>query len=305
MQAMSIAQAITEHRPDMSERYAKLFRARINNRSDAGLHFAQENDRAVIRIYDIIGWPFIEAQDVGNALDRVEADEIEVQINSPGGDAFEGVAIFNLLRAHPAKIHTRVDGLAASAASLVAQAGDVRTMLTGAEMMIHEAWGITIGPEQDHRDNADALHKLSRNYASLYGERSGRDPDGFYDLMKAETWFTHDEAVEAGLADQAVKPANAPSDQAPQRFIDQLQAAIAAVEQVTTETENVVTFRSEQGKTPLSDDAVALVERAKTALHQLTDVAQATTSRRDELLGRVAAARAELDVQAKRLEKLR
>lgn len=302
-----MAQLLAQHhgRPQMSDRYERLFQERIQNRDRAGLYLATDGEVPVVRIYDIIGWPFIEAQDVADQLDQIDAPEIQVQINSPGGSAFEGIAIFNSLRAHPAQIHTRVDGLAASAASIVAQAGNTRTMLTGSEMMIHEAWGITIGPEQDHLDAAAALNKLSRNMADLYAERASGDPETFYDAMKAETWYTATEAVDAGLADEAVTPQTPPQDQAPQRFVDQLEAAIAAVEQVTTETESVVTFRSEQGKTPLSDDAVALVDRAKKALSQLTTVAEATASRRDELLARVADARAELESKFDQLEKYR
>jgi ATP-dependent protease ClpP protease subunit len=297
-----LAAAISDHKPAMSDRLRSRFLDRVHNRDGAGFTVTKNQGKAVIRIYDVIGWPFIEAQDVAAQLDTLtDVDEIEVQINSPGGDAFEGIAIYNALRLHPAKVTTRVDGLAASAASIVAQAGDHRIMLVNTEMMIHEAWLFTIGPKGTHAKSVDILTRLDTQIADLY--ESHANQDGFAELMEDETWFTPAEAIAAGLADEEVIPETPPKDQAPQRFVDQLQAAIAAVEEVTAETGNVVTFRAEQGKPPLSDDAVALVTRAKAALKELTDVAQSTSSRRDDLLDRVRSARDELDTKSQQLEK--
>jgi ATP-dependent protease ClpP protease subunit len=224
--------------------------------------------KAVIRIYDEIGFFGVSAEDVAAALEDITADEIEVQINSMGGDAFDGVAIYNALRSHPAQITTRVDSLAASAASIIAQAGDKRIMLTGSQMMIHDAWGLAIGNAEVMRSTAGVLDKLSNTLADIYEERSGRA--GMRDEMLAESWYTHDEAVEAGLADEAVKPSKKARVDPPNRFTDQLAEAVASLEQVTAEAENVMTFRSEQGKTPLSDEAVALVDKAVAALTGLT-----------------------------------
>lgn len=258
-----------KHRP-----FKDLLEDSIKNRepSKAGLTVRAEGSKAVLRIYDVIGWPFIEAQDVAEALDGLDVDEIEVQINSPGGDAFEGVAIYNALRTHPAKITTRVDGLAASAASVIAQAGDHRVMLTGSQMMIHDAWGLAIGNAEVMGETAGVLDKISDSIAGIYAERAGSE--GWRDAMLAESWYTHDEAVEAGLADAAVKPSRktqASLDDTPVKFSDQLAAAVAAVEQVAAEAENVMTFRSEQGKTPLSDEAVALVDKARGVLEGLAE----------------------------------
>lgn len=254
---------LVERRP-----FKELLEEGINNRQSGkhALVVSNEAGKAVIRIYDVIGWPFIEAQDVAAALDGIDADEIEVQINSPGGDAIEGIAIYNALRSHPAKITTRVDALAASVASIVAQAGDERVMLTGSQMMIHDAWGLAIGNAEVMRETSDVLDKISGTLAGIYEDRSGQD--GMRDLMQAETWFTHDEAVEAGLADSAVKPtksARAAADP-PHKFTDQLAEAVASLELAAARAEEVITFRSEQGKTPLSDEAVALVDRAEVVL---------------------------------------
>lgn len=161
---------------------------------------------AVVRVYEEIGYP-VTADQFARDLEAITADEIEVQINSPGGDVFDGVAIYNALRAHPARITTRVDGLAASIASVIAQAGDHRVMLSGGQMMIHEAWALAFGPAADLREMADLLDKQSEIIASIYAERSGRPAAKFRKMMADETWFTASETVAAGLADEIHKPA--------------------------------------------------------------------------------------------------
>lgn len=251
------------HRP-FKELISERIRAQANPQGLVVKNAAGE--KATLRIYDEIGFFGVTADDVAAALEDITAPEIEVQINSIGGDAFDGVAIYNALRSHPAQITTRVDSLAASAASIVAQAGDRRVMLTGSQMMIHDAWGLAIGNAEVMRETGEILDKMSGTLASIYEERSGRD--GVRDLMLAETWFTHDEAVEAGLADEAVKPskdAKAAVDP-PNKFSDQLAEAVASLELAAARAEEVITFRSEQGKTPLSDEAVALVDRAEAVL---------------------------------------
>lgn len=161
---------------------------------------------AVVRIYEEIGYP-VGADQFVRDLEQIDADELEVQINSPGGDVWDGVAIFNALRAHPARVTTRVDGMAASIASVVAQAGDHRVMLSGAQMMIHEAWGLAMGPAVELRQFADLLDKQSDVIASIYAERSGGSEATFRRMMADETWMTAAETVAAGLADELRKPA--------------------------------------------------------------------------------------------------
>lgn len=252
--------------------FRDLIRDGVQNRVP-GAGFTISNatgPKATIRLYDVIGWPFILAEDVARELDSVTADEIEVQISSPGGDVFEGVAIYNALRAHPAQVTTRVDSMAASIASVIAQAGDRRVMLSGSQMMIHEAWGITIGPSEDHRKQADVLDKQSDIIAGIYAERSGSDVD-FRGLMSDESWFDAAETVEHGLADEVVKPSG--ENHVPSKFAADAAALVGAVEAFVEEAENVVAFRSSQGKPPLSDDASEQVEKAKAALARLDAVA--------------------------------
>lgn len=250
----------------------EVFREAIQNREGRGLSIVNvDDDTAEIRIYDVIGWPFIEAQDVAAELDQISAANITVAINSPGGDIFEAVAIYNLLRQNPAKVTTRVDGIAASAASIIAQGGDNRVMVSGSQMMIHKAWTIALGNADEMAKVAEVLGKQDSIIAGIYAERADGAKDVYAGLMAEESWFDADETVEHGLADDVVVPTRVetPADQIPSKFVDQLTEAVASVEQVAARAGEVIAFRSEQGKTPLSDEAVALVDRATAALSEL------------------------------------
>lgn len=124
--------------------------------------------------------------------------DLEIHLNSPGGDVFDGLAIYNALAQRQGNVTTVIDGLAASAASFIAMAGKTRLACPGSMMMIHDAAGLCMGNSADMRELADLLDKVSDNIAAIYAERSGR-PDGWRAAMEKETWYTADEAVEAGL----------------------------------------------------------------------------------------------------------
>jgi ATP-dependent protease ClpP protease subunit len=161
-----------------------------------------------ILLYGDVGDPWgwgdgFTPSDVAQALALHGAGDVVVRVNSGGGIAFDGVAIYSLLRAHAltgGKVAIVVDGIAASAASLIAMAGDTIEMRAGAMMMIHDAAGITWGTAEDHEKSRNMLDKLSGQYARVYSDRSGRPDAEIRELMLAETWFTAEEAVEAKLA---------------------------------------------------------------------------------------------------------
>lgn len=157
---------------------------------------------AEVFIYDEIGYWGTSAQDFAHEIANIEADELHVFINSPGGAAWDGIAIMNALRRHKATVNVTVDGIAASAASVIAMAGDHITMNRGSEMMIHEASGGAYGPAKVMEDTADILHKLSASIADIYAARAGGSTEEWRSRMVAETWYTAEEAVEAGLADE-------------------------------------------------------------------------------------------------------
>jgi len=175
---------------------------------------------AVLRLYDPIDswggdWG-VSAKEVAAVLDGLDdtIGEIRLHINSPGGEVFEGIAVMNLLRDHRAKVTAVVDGLAASAASFIAASADETVMGRNAEMMIHDAWGLAIGNAADMRDLADRLDHLSNNVASVYAAKAGGSTDEWRSAMIAETWYSAEEAVTAGLADRM----GAATDQSKDRF---------------------------------------------------------------------------------------
>ena len=141
------------------------------------------------------------ARDVKEALAEMSGD-ITVSINSGGGIAWEGIAIYNALKAYDGAVLVEVDGVAASAASVIAMAGDLIVVKTGASIMIHDPSAITAGTSSDHRKSADVLDTLGEQIASIYAERSGRDVAELRELMLAETWLTEEQAIALGLADE-------------------------------------------------------------------------------------------------------
>lgn len=161
-----------------------------------------------ILLYGDVGDPWgwgdgFTATDVAQALALHGDAAVTARLNSGGGIAFEGMAIYSLFRAHAQsgrKVSIVVDGIAASAASLIAMAGDSIEMRAGAMMMIHDAAGITWGTADDHEKSRSMLDKLSAQYARVYAQRSGQAEAAARELMLAETWFTAEEAVAAGLA---------------------------------------------------------------------------------------------------------
>ncbi|GJE27955.1 head maturation protease, ClpP-related [Methylobacterium organophilum] len=158
-----------------------------------------------ILLYGDVGDPWcwgdgFTVADVAGALAEHGSGDVTVRINSGGGVAFDGVAIYSLLLAHPGKVTCIVDGIAASAASLILMAGEVRQIRDGAMVMIHDASGVTFGTAADHLRNATVLDKLSDQYAGIYAARSGMERDAAREMMKTETWLDADEAVAKGLA---------------------------------------------------------------------------------------------------------
>jgi ATP-dependent protease ClpP protease subunit len=167
-----------------------------------------------VNIYDEISWWGISAQEFAEELAGIDGD-IEVHINSPGGLAFDGMTIYNALMSRPGGVVTVVDGLAASAASTIAMAGRPRIMSPGSMLMIHDASGLCIGNEMDMLDTAQLLGKLSGNIASIYAAHSDTPAEQWRETMRGEGWYTAQEAVDAGLADEVAKKASdAPADAA-------------------------------------------------------------------------------------------
>ena len=168
---------------------------------------AKTDKDLTLSIYDAIGQGFfgdgITASMVQDALNQDEDyDTITLRINSAGGDAFEGVAICNLLKSSGKPVNVIVDGLAASAASIVAMAGSTVTMNKGAMMMIHPAQGMAMGDAATVREFADTLDKVTESIADIYTARTGLAKDKVLKMMNDETWLNDDEAIENKFADK-------------------------------------------------------------------------------------------------------
>lgn len=144
----------------------------------------------------------IAAQTLVPQILAITSGRIQLRINSAGGDVFAAQAIAHALRETGARVIAHIDGLAASAASVVAMAADEISMADGAFLMIHNAWTLAIGNANDLLDTAALLEKIDRSIAIQYSERSGMTPEAIQQLMDAETWFTAPEALAAKLIDR-------------------------------------------------------------------------------------------------------
>lgn len=159
------------------------------------------------------------ANDFVKLLSGIKSGKIELHLNSGGGSAFDGIAIYNALVAHDAEVEVHVDALAASAASIIAMAGDTINMTTAAMMMIHDASMGAYGNADYLRETAEILDKLSQNGAKVYAKKAGETPDFWRKLMKQELWYDAEEAVAAGLADGI-------TGETPQEDLDQAEQLI-------------------------------------------------------------------------------
>lgn len=165
------------------------------------------SEPAEVMVYDSIGYGGVTAADFAADLENITASQINLRINSPGGEVFDGIAIYEALRRHRAQVTTYVDSLAASIASVIAMAGDRRVIARNATMMIHDASGLCIGPAADMRELAGLLDRCSDNIADVYAQRAQSGTVASWrKAMKAETWYSADEAVTAGLATEKADP---------------------------------------------------------------------------------------------------
>lgn len=192
---------ITAERPSHA-RFRSLSNSSPSEGSDwCRITNSSDGSSADVFIYDEIGFWGTDASTFVKDLRNLKTDTINLHLNSPGGEVFDAVAIYNALKAHPAAVNVQIDGLAASAASFIAQAGDTITMSRGSTMMIHDALAVCIGNEKDMTDTATVLSKISNNIADIYAVRAGGTVDEWRSLMREEVWFNAQEAVDAGLAD--------------------------------------------------------------------------------------------------------
>jgi ATP-dependent protease ClpP protease subunit len=158
---------------------------------------------ADVYVFDTIGgWMGVSADDFVRDVAALDVDQIVLHLNTPGGEATEGVAIANVLRAHRARVVVRVDGLAASAGSVIAMAGEEVVMGLGSQMMIHDPWTVSIGDAAEMLATQRMLDSTADAMADTYAGKAGGTAAQWREVMRAETWYTAAEAVAAGLADR-------------------------------------------------------------------------------------------------------
>lgn len=187
---------------------------RALDRWDASVRAAiDEGEERTISVYDVIGYDWwtgegVTAKRIASALRNMGPGPVTVNVNSPGGDMFEGLAIYNLLREHDGEVTIKVLGLAASAASIIAMAGDTVQIARAGFLMIHNCWVIAQGNRHDLREFADTMEPFDAAMADIYAARSDQDLQEVQRQMDGETWIGGSQAIEQGYADELL-----PSDQ--------------------------------------------------------------------------------------------
>lgn len=179
------------------------FRVAMNQKSE---------DEVELFVFENIGEDFfgggVTAQDVVNFLSENEDKSVHVRINSPGGLAFDGITIYNALKDHAAGVSVTIEGLAGSAAAIIAFAGKPLRQQETAQLFVHKAWTIAMGNSDDMLDTAEFLDKLDQSIAKIMARRTGKSPEEMMTMLKGKVdgqFLTAEEALEAGLIDEIIK----------------------------------------------------------------------------------------------------
>ena len=201
------------------------------DRWDGGIKAAATDDNS-ISVFDVIGQDYwgegITAKRIAGALRAMNGADVTVNINSPGGDMFEGLAIYNLLREYEGHVTVKVLGIAASAASIIAMAGDDIQIGRGAFLMIHNCWLYAMGNRHDFAELAQSLEPFDTAMADIYAARSGLDIAAVQKLMDAESYIGGSDAVAKGLADSLLSAdAVSDGDESPAAALRKLDALLA------------------------------------------------------------------------------
>lgn len=201
-------------------------------RWDGGIRAAGQSGDSTISILDTIGEDWygegVTASRISGALRSIGGGDVTVNINSPGGDMWEGLAIYNLLVAYEGKVTVKILGIAASAASIIAMAGDEIQMGRGAFLMIHNCWTIAAGNRNDFRDYADSLEPFDKAMADIYAARSGLKLSEVQTLMDNESFISGSEAMEKGFADSLLSADEiASDDESPAAALRKIDAFLA------------------------------------------------------------------------------
>lgn len=198
------------------------------------VYAAASPDDTTINIYEPIGEDWFgdgfSTNKLNGILRNIGPRDITVNINSPGGNVFDGLAMYDQLREHPAKVTVRVRGIAASAASVIAMAGDEIQIATGSMMMVHKAWGVIIGNADDYQEAVTVFGQIDRSLASVYASRTGLSDEKIMAMLAGPnrrsdgTWLTAAEAIEMKFADAEFKDEGEPAARLPTEARDAIVA---------------------------------------------------------------------------------
>ena len=215
----------TEDRRLKVARYTHAY-AFDSSKPGTDIRAAQRGDTLEVLLYGVVGQDF-DGRAIDQEIANSDAKELKVRINSPGGDAWEGVAIYNLLRSLQMPVSVLIDGQAASAASVIAMAGKPIVMSRASMMMIHEPWTFALGNAREYRSLADRLEALSDEMAAIYARRSGQDLAAVTEWMREEEEMYGLVAVGRGFADAIIDDDESSDTDKAQSAIDRARELFA------------------------------------------------------------------------------
>jgi ATP-dependent Clp protease, protease subunit len=249
-----------------------------------------KSSKAEIFIYDEIGGFEVNANAFIGQLEALEdVEQIDLRISSPGGSIVEGNVIFNAIKRHPANVTVYIDGMAASMASVIAMAGDEVIMAENALLMIHNPWTVSIGDSEQLRKDADLMDKMKSAIINAYS-RSKYTNEELEELMDATTWFTAEEAFEAGFIDGTIEGLKAAASISELETVAKQAGSSLPVEKIVSSLvkkhENKVAFLENEIKsfeTAVEEYATEIEELQNSAKDFITQTEIMETTHKSEL----------------------
>lgn len=245
---------------------------------------AKEDQTADIYIYDEIGgWGISARRFTEDLISLGNLSHINLHIHSPGGEVFDGIAIYNQLKNHSATITVYIDGLAASIASVIAMVGDTVIMPKNAMMMIHKPWGVSWGDANDMREYADLLDKLENVLIPAYVAKTGKTTEEITAMLEQETWLDGDECVEHGFADKVIEPVKAMASLTSKRIEEFSSMPSAIKNQITPKNTTKPTQQPQPNSSPEPQPSATYADE-QTRLNGIKDLFAMFGGRHNELM---------------------
>ena len=245
---------------------------------------AKEDQTADIYIYDEIGgWGISARRFTEDLISLGNLSHINLHIHSPGGEVFDGIAIYNQLKNHSATITVYIDGLAASMASVIAMVGDTVIMPKNAMMMIHKPWGVSWGDANDMREYADLLDKLENVLIPAYVAKTGKTTEEITAMLEQETWLDGDECVEHGFADKVIEPVKAMASLTSKRIEEFSSMPSAIKNQITPKNTTKPTQQTQPNSSPEPQPSATYADE-QTRLNGIKDLFAMFGGRHNELM---------------------